>query len=40
MRPSVLVLAVLVASPLHGAIVQWRVEHGGNGNWYEAVLAD
>jgi hypothetical protein len=41
MKCCIIVFAVLVvARPLQGDIVQWRVEDGGNGHWYEAVLAN
>lgn len=34
---SFLVLAVLVPGVGHGAVVQWTVESGGNGHYYEFV---
>lgn len=41
MKSSIIVLVVLaIASPILAAPIQWKVEDGGNGHWYEAVLAD
>ena len=37
---AVLCFGLVVESQAVAAQVQWKVEDGGNGHWYEAILAD
>jgi hypothetical protein len=39
MRKCIFVLLIFITTPLLATPVQWKIEDGGNGHYYEAVIA-